>query len=246
MSNQQEFFDDVAGLLHDTRRLDETVAKWQDAPGASPLMRVGLQFYAEGAQSRRMNFLRFVFPKLARTLSKVQLGLLKERFLQLPSGGDLTWSRNAKSVLDAVIALAGEQQLPKAALELASHEWMLFDVGCSDVAPGPWKSLDAVTINPTLQVLEHAFAWPAWFKTFGSACGFPVEAEAPFQISYFLKPESLRPAWRVLDPFTLAALNIVEEKMALSDVASQIGMDLAALTSQMEALANTGLLVAEG
>lgn len=229
----------VRRVLRNKALLEETVADWK-----CPQARAGLGFYVRASENRRRSFMRAVYPVLYRSLDADLRKRLLDTYLAAHAGADPCWSRNAQTLLGTVQTMVEQRAMPAAVLELATHEWTLFETSLSEQVPEPWQSAAHLSPNPTLQIREYLFDWPSWLKGEQPPGTYPDHAPCSILLAYYLHPETLSPWWWRVDDASLAAMRVADDAIPLDEAAVRCGVPVESLATSLERFATSGLLTA--
>ncbi|MBZ4422387.1 DUF2063 domain-containing protein [Myxococcus sp. RHSTA-1-4] len=122
---------------------------------------------------------------------------------------------------------------------LARFEWTDFAVFASE-APSP-ESVERLTANPTLMVLEHPFRLCAYVRAKGAL----AEPEAGDELALLWRhPARLVTFYVEATPPALLVLKMAVEGLSVEDVAAATGMSAADLRSSVERFSLDGLVLA--
>lgn len=232
----QSYLDGLAKVCREPYAVDDTLAAW-----GTPEARDALAFYVRGARRRRMRFVNNHYGKLMGALGPSLANALAEDYLAHHAGSDPDWSGNLERFVQRVHAWHEAGRLPASAVELANHMAALHKVRRLPTPPR-WTAVEALALNPTLEVLQHAHDWPSWLQ--GDMASLPLPSGGAILLAYYQKPDDQKPYWRRLDDGRLGLLRIVAESMSLADAAAATGLPEDGVRGRLQAEADAGLFVA--
>lgn len=236
MSALRQFYDRMGAYFADPSRVDELRAAfpgWSAAPRRLAIYGRFVKAHVHGALAKNYPLVRGVV-------------------------GEETWARLSAAYFDEVKAthfevnqaaaafpsfLADKTEafgLPSFVPALARFEWADFDVyTCAEEIP---TSVQALTVNPTLQILQHPFRLAAWVRHAAPRPSAPQAADET--VLMWRHPTAHKTMFVVAESWALFVLKMAAEGIDVAAAARQAGVAETDVQTWVSAFVKDGLVLA--